>query len=63
MGRKGITMKDKELNISEYFYFDIFNGDLCINIDEDRVYLRTDIITKEKAKEIIEFLTKFVEGE
>lgn len=50
------------LKIDDTFYFDFCNKDLFINCEtyNQEVYSK---ITKEKAKEIIEFLTKFVEGE
>lgn len=54
-------MEDK-LEISERFYLDFFKDKLNINHDvEDEDFFNYDIVTKEKAKEIIEFLTKFVE--
>ena len=50
-----------ELKISDRFYFDIYNSDLCINHDDFGFWFSYDVVTKEKAKDIIEFLTKFVE--
>ena len=61
MGSKGIIMD--VLKISDSFYFDFCNGELNINHDDEDIWFSYDVVTKEKAKEIIEFLTKFVEGE
>ena len=63
MGRKGIIMDD--LRISKSFYFTgtrYESGDIYLDVNcdgWDQEYYTE--ITKEKAKEIIEFLTKFVE--
>lgn len=57
----------EELKINDHFYFTgikINNNNIYIDINyetsNDHYH---EEITKEKAKEIIEFLTKFVEGE
>lgn len=52
-----------ELKISKRFYFDFYNDELNINHDDEDTWFSYDVVTKEKAKEIIEFLTKFVKGE
>lgn len=55
---------EEKLEISNRFYFDFYKNELNINHDDNEEdYFIYDVITKEKAKEIIEFLTKFVEGE
>lgn len=54
---------DNKLEISKRFYLDFYKDELNINHDDIDDYYSYDIVTKEKAKEIIEFLTKFVEGE
>ena len=58
MGRKGIIME--ELRIGNHIFYIDEKNYLCLAsyFYSDDV---TEIITEEKSKEIIEFLTKFVE--
>lgn len=58
---KDIIMDDL-LILDDKFYFDFCEENLFINLETYNKDFYSEI-TKEKAKEIIEFLTKFVEGE
>ena len=53
---------EKVLNIDDKYYLEILGKKLVLNVDSYSVTY-SNKITKEKAKEIIEFLTKFVDGE
>lgn len=50
------------LYIDDRYYLEIISKYLLLNYDTNS-FCDCCEITKEKAKEIIEFLTKFVEGE
>lgn len=52
-------MENKKLYIDKCFYFNVFHGELDIEADYPDGYTFAEV-TKEKAKEIIEFLQEFV---
>lgn len=53
-------MKDSMLIIDECFCIESFNNVVDIEFECNNHVFTSESITKEKAKEIIEFLTKFV---
>ena len=59
MGRKGIIMEDL-LYIDDRYYLETISKYLLLNYDTNS-FCDCCEITKEKAKDIIEFLTKFLE--
>ena len=53
-------MEDNILKIDDCFFIECFNNVVDVEFECNNHIFTSESITKEKAKEIIEFLTKFI---